>query len=210
MNEGTPQGSPLSPVLWLAFVTRSLRAPDQAALQPDPDPPMGTRPSTRSQTRDATTTSSAILSYVDDVNTVVVSKGCTKNGHDRGLEKVNQALVEAGAADGLRWDKSKETRVNFERRQRTHSKILGVLWNSALDWRKHITTRVSKAKSCLWVLLRTCTSHSGLSPRAARNLYTGCIRPLITYGAELWFDPLAPGLEAGLEQVSRRPGPRQF
>ncbi|KAF8431734.1 hypothetical protein BGX38DRAFT_1137049 [Terfezia claveryi] len=42
------------------------------------------------------------------------------------------------------------------------------------------------------MMLRLGNSNGGMSPLALRTLYTGCIRPIFLWGAELWFRPSFP------------------
>ena len=123
---------------------------------------------------------------MDDVNPIISSRGLSKKEHDSLVNRVNQVIDEEGGHEHLSWDQSKETRVDLGRKPRTRCKLLGVEINSDLDFRKHVAERTRKAKGCLNILLRLSNSHSGISPKAARALHTGCIGPILTYGAEGW------------------------
>jgi len=41
----------------------------------------------------------------------------------------------------------------------------------------------------------------GISPRAFRNLYTGAIRPIFSYGSELWHGPHCKTNISGMERL---------
>ena len=56
-------------------------------------------------------------------------------------------------------------------------------------WKTHINNRTQKAKTVMDTMWRLCSSQGGISPRAARSLYTGMIRPIIKWGVELWNRP---------------------
>ena len=56
-----------------------------------------------------------------------------------------------------------------------------------LDFRPHIKDRIRKAQLALNVLSRLAKRHrGGLSPKNLRAIYTGRVRPIAIYGAELW------------------------
>ena len=125
-----------------------------------------------------------LYSYVDDFNPLIVTYNLSLAEHDSYVAEVDRVMEETAAEEHLSWDPSKEARVDFGRLLRSNCKTLGLLVNSSLDFTAHIADRVRKAKGCLAVLNRISNSHSGITPKAARALYTGCIRPILTYGAE--------------------------
>lgn len=84
MDEGTPQGSPLSPVIWLIYIAGTLSKATYAINQQLTS--TRTRPATRQQQTHTpnipATPIVKIFSYVDDINPLVISNGSIR-GHNR-------------------------------------------------------------------------------------------------------------------------------
>jgi len=124
---------------------------------------------------------------VYDINPLISTKGLTKKEHDNRVDKVNPALNEEAVGEQPEWDQSKETKVEFGWKPRTRCKLLVVEINCDLNFRRHVGKRLKKGKACLRILLRISNSISRISPKAARALYTGYIRPIMTYGSKAWY-----------------------
>lgn len=101
------------------------------------------------------------------------------------VKQVDLSLIKAAKEDKLEWDTSKDTRLDFGNNN-TEIKTLGIVVDSKLNFRKHIRARTEKAGAAMNVLLRLGNSNKGMSPRALRSMYTGLIRPIFLWGAELW------------------------
>ena len=79
----------------------------------------------------------------------------------------------------------------------SNTPYLGYLPTTREQWmaclQKALSYTIYKAKRCLGALSRISNSNGGIAPRAARLMYTGAIRPLMTYGAEVWWGLRKPG-----------------
>jgi len=62
---------------------------------------------------------------------------------------------------------------------------LGICINSHLSFQHNVNTEAAKAKKPLGALQRLGNSNSGMSPASLRALYTGAIRPIFLWGAEV-------------------------
>ena len=142
------------------------------------------------------------FNYIDDMNPLIVTKGLSPKEHDRVIEAVNRILDKEGTREHLSWDPEKYTRVDFGRKPKSQCKSLGLTISSDLNFKLHVRDRVHKARGAIAILSRISNSNSGISPKAARQLYTGCIRPMLTYGAEVWYQE-GSNLARELDSVQR-------
>jgi len=96
-------------------------------------------------------------------------------------------LVGEGARDHLEWNKEKDSSVTFSLHGPIESTTtLGIRINSRLNFQPHLDYRLEKAQKLWGVMKRLGNSRGGMAPAAMRALLTGAIRPIFTYGAELW------------------------
>ncbi len=66
-------------------------------------------------------------------------------------------------------------------------KFLGVILDNRLTWKAHLDTKCSKATVAFAQARRAIGTKWGLSPKSVRWLFTAVIRPMITYGAVVWW-----------------------
>ena len=68
----------------------------------------------------------------------------------------------------------------------TSTKYLGVIFDNKLTFRQHIEEKIAAARKAL-ILARNAFSKTwGPQPRKTKWLYTGVIRPALTYGSIIW------------------------
>lgn len=66
-------------------------------------------------------------------------------------------------------------------------KYLGVIFDKKLNWGKHIRMKIEKANVAFWQCRRAMGRLWGPSPKAVLWLYTAIIRPMLCYGAVIWW-----------------------
>lgn len=68
-------------------------------------------------------------------------------------------------------------------------RILGFFFDPQLTFRAHVRFYANKALSTLNALPLLGNSVRGINPTNKRRLFIACIRPLLTYGCNVWFNP---------------------
>ena len=66
-------------------------------------------------------------------------------------------------------------------------KYLGVILDSKLNWNQHLQKIIRKTQTTFALVRRICGKKWGLRPGMVHWLYTRVIRPLILYGALVWW-----------------------
>ena len=79
------------------------------------------------------------------------------------------------------------TLLGSELQLTNETKYLGVTLDSKLNWSRHLDHKISKASITFWQCRAMIGKKWGLSPKTILWLYTTVIRPIITYGAIVWW-----------------------
>jgi len=70
--------------------------------------------------------------------------------------------------------------------RQTSTKYLGVLLNEELKWTDHFNAVFAKAKNDMVIINKALHKITGPSPKLTHWIYTGIIRPKISYAAHIW------------------------
>jgi len=65
-------------------------------------------------------------------------------------------------------------------------KYLGVIMDSKLNWKAHIDGKIKKVKRSMMMVKNTINHTWGPQPRYAKWVWTGVMRPALTYGSMVW------------------------
>lgn len=175
-NTGIPQGSPLSPILFLIFASTLL-------------------PLLR-------TPNSASVGFVDDTNILTWSDTTEENC--RTLENIHKTCEEWAAKNGVKFAPEKYQLMHFSRTTKRHNlqaslqiqghntspstsiRILGIHLDPKLHWGAHIKKTEQKAETQMRSITSLTHSTWGATFHKARMLYSAIVRPSITYGSQIW------------------------
>ena len=82
----------------------------------------------------------------------------------------------------------------------TEARYLGLTLDSKLFWTQHIHRKTANGKRLLLALLNAVSQNWGPSPRLSRWIYSGIVRPMITYCSVVWYHEAAANRD-GLAQL---------
>ena len=175
-----PQGSPLSPILFLFYNAPLLEALNQSNLR------------------------LSLLGFADDINLLAYSESTVVNCTT--LELAHDQCLAWASTHGMRFAPQKYTLTHFTRRSNFDLeapvrigdrviapspavRILGLQLDTNRCWEAHIKAINQKMKTQMYALSRIAASTWGVTMEKARQIYLGVIRPAISYGAALWQSP---------------------
>lgn len=183
MPAGIPQGSPMSPMLYMYYNADLLDIPHQGTS----------------------------LGFIDDVTYGV--QGTTARGNASKLKNTLEKAEEWRKKHGAQFEPSKYVLIHFthNHRQATNSKItingntieptteakyLGVIFDQKLQFKAHLQYITKKRTSVAMALSSIIKSNWGAQYKYAQQLFTAVIAARTDYGASIWHHPTSDGRTA--------------
>jgi len=195
VNTGIPQGSPISPILFLFYLTNLFKDLRPSSLTPQLRSP----------------------SYIDDIALVVT--GPSEVANSRALEVAARRAWSWAADNVIVFDDPKTELIHFHNKTSNytrnspvtlphgtvispseHIRWLGVWLDWKLLFNYYVQQKTAAATRAFNLISRLSNSEWRLSAPAMRELYYTCITPIADYGAEiLWKGQI--GLANKLEKL---------
>ena len=173
LETGIPQGSPISPILFLIYIRELF--PRIAAK---------------------------VLSYIDDISLTVASTSLKKNIRilQREVAKIyelgakNAIEFDLAKTELMHFTTGREAKtasLKLPNGKVVHPKEvvrwLGIWFDPGLSFKQHVAIRTSQARSAFQRMTRLANSERGLSPFAFRQLYLACVTSVADYGSPIWW-----------------------
>jgi hypothetical protein len=185
---GLPQGSPLSPILFLFF--------NADLVQQKIDCYGGA------------------IAFVDDFTAWVA--GPTTQDNRKGIEAIIEKALDWERRSGATFEADKTAVIHFTRwakrsdsepftikgqtvEPKQHVKILGVIMDIGLRYKEHIARAATKGLEAAMELKRL----RGLTPATARQLFTATVAPVVDYASNVWRHRCKDRVAAAVNRVQR-------
>jgi hypothetical protein len=178
LHAGVPQGSPLSPILFILYIGSLYEALERHGHL-------------------------TIVGFADDTNLLVVSRDAGANC--RRLESAYRVCEQWARTRGMEFAPQKSELMHFSRSHAAISmgvrladrnitpvesaRFLGVWLDRKLQWGRHLKEVKKRNESQKVALTKLAASVWGCSFTRAREIYTKVIRAALAYGASAWHDP---------------------
>ena len=173
-NIGVPQGSPLSPVIFLIYM---------APILHDMEQQLASRLEWRGKRLDL-----ELPSYVDDIMASLMDWDGRRD-MSRVLTHANSIITEVATRWELPLEQAKTEKLVLKKKRKRgkpdYVKWLGVILDETLTFDLHWKSRIDKARKLLGAFNSIGNSQYGISPRSWRQLYTGMVRVVALWGSEL-------------------------
>jgi hypothetical protein len=174
---GIPQGSPISPALFLLFACDLLWEFEDTPVQG--------------------------IGFVDDTNLLVY--GPTAESNCRQLERAHEICARWATNHGAKFSPEKYKLIHFTRKRKLTDdlkskvdirgfdgepvngmRVLGVWVDRKMTWKQHVQNAQEKGRAQFDAFARVVASTWGPSFQKSRLLYTAVVRPTLLYGIETW------------------------
>jgi ribonuclease HI/endonuclease/exonuclease/phosphatase (EEP) superfamily protein YafD len=168
---GVPQGSPISPILFLLYVRGILATQGYQLSYMDDFSISITSTSAKKNIRQLEAIASSLFEQAEGQK-VQFDPSKTELIH---FSRQKQPILEGIQVGGLFF------------KAKTLVRWLGIFFDNRLLFKDHIDTKVRAAQAAFEGLSRLVSMQRGLSFRASRQLYQACVTTIADYGVQLWY-----------------------
>ncbi len=178
---GIPQGSPLSPILYLFYSADLLEIVDIKDRR------------------------YLVLGYIDDTAIAISSPSFAEN--IRILNRVVPLLLDWSRRHACKFDIGKFQLVHHTRYDPKYeplsltidghvispqesAKYLGLIVDRRLRWHEHVDAAIAKGTAAVLAVSRLARPTFGLPHRFARQLFVAVVSPKLEYGLPMWYTPV--------------------
>ncbi|KAF5189612.1 reverse transcriptase, partial [Thalictrum thalictroides] len=173
IETGIPQGSPVSPILFLIYIKNLFQS---RAVR--------------------------FISYMDDICIIASSKSIRKNikilereaSHIYALGTNNAIDFDLAKTELVHFSRSKDAKKGTMTlpngdilSPNTLVRWLGIWFDPLLSFSQHIAIRTTQATKAFYRLARLANTERGLSPSALRQIYLACVTSVSDYGSVVWW-----------------------
>ena len=82
-------------------------------------------------------------------------------------------------------------------------KYLGVTFRYDMDWTPYVEERIKKGRNLLFMQRNLVSKTWGVNPKLSKWLYTGIVRPVVTYASHIWSHRTKRPVNTKLEKINR-------
>jgi len=193
IEAGVPQGSTLSPILFLLYASGLLDICNQPKEK------------------------ISAVGFADDTN--IFTYGTSTEANCRTLERIHERCLEWARKHGMKFAPTKYELIHFTRSRTKFNlqasatfgnaekppsqdvRVLGVWLDTKLKWTAHARRLAKKASIQNGALTKLTASTWGASLTKSRQIYSSVVRPLLAYGAASWHIPSKDGKARGLAKT---------
>lgn len=196
VSRGTPQGGVLSPLLWLLVINTILLELKAIGIR--------------------------TVAYADDV--VIPIPGMFVSTLSERMQAALSALSKWANRCGLGVNSQKTELVLFRKGYTVptfrlptingtalvlneKAKFLGVILDSRLTWKANLEERTRKAQVAYFICQKAFGKTWGLTPKLVYWIFTAVVRPILMYGAAIWWPSLGADSNCRrLDRIARQVG----
>ncbi len=186
LQAGVPQGSPLSPILFVLYIASLYESLNMPGL--------------------------AVVGFADDTNLIACSKDPAANAQR--LRRAWERCERWARTRGMKFAPQKSELMHFTRAHRAlttrvqlgdttiepveSTRFLGIWLDRKLRWRRHLKKLQAKIATQQFAITKLAATTWGVSLVRARELYTKVVRSALAYGASAWHQPTEGGKIKGI------------
>ena len=196
VHAGIPQGSPVSPILYIFYNADILEELERSRLKV------------------------TALGFIDDIN--ILAYGTSTESNCRALERAHEMCELWARRHGAHFAPAKYELLHLARNDRRFDmtaavciggvdktpspsvRVLGIQIDSKLKWGPHLKFIQGKMATQTLALSRLTASTWGACFTKARHVYSAVVRPAITFGSTVWHSPY--GRPDGTQRIDKQLG----